>query len=138
MGLMNVVSYEAPWIEEELPELDRSWKPGFANAKEVFLSVLCELEGFDRDAILAELQEEESYCNGAPEALCQRYFNEGTLDECHCEFCYFDRVDGMIGGWASSEEEMRQAALKFYDNNLYFLLEEEWYGGCWSLEQRVF
>ena len=24
MGLINVVSYEAPWIEEELPELDRS------------------------------------------------------------------------------------------------------------------
>ena len=39
MGLINVVSYEAPWIEEELPELDRSWKPGFARAKEVFVRV---------------------------------------------------------------------------------------------------
>ena len=137
-GLINVVTYEAPWVIEELPELDRSWKPGFAIAKEVFLSVLCELEGLDKAAVLAELKEEESYHNGAPEALCERYFNEGTLDECHCEFCQFDKVDQIVGGWASSEEEMREAALRFYDEHLYFLLEEGWYGGCWYLEQKVF
>ena len=138
MGLMNVVSYEAPWIEEELPELDRSWKPGFQRAREIFLAVLCELEGLDKDKILAELEKQESFCNGAPEAVCQRYFNEGTLDECHCEFCRFDKVDQIIGGWASSKEDMREAALKFYDENCYFLLEEGWYGGFWDLDERVF
>ena len=138
MGLINVVSYEAPWIVEECPELDRSWKPGFAKAKDVFLKVLCELEGLAADEVLAELKEAESYHNGAPEALCDRYFNEGTLDECHCEFCYFDKVDALIGGWASSEEDMRKAALEFYDNSRYFLLEEGWYGGIWDLEQKVF
>ncbi len=138
MGLMNVVSYEAPWMEEEFPELDRSWKPGFKRAKEIFLRVLCELEGLDKDEILAELKTQESFCNGAPEAVCLRYFNENTLDDCHCEFCYFDKVDAIIGGWASSEEDIRLAAMRFYDDNCYFLLEEGWYGGFWDLEDRVF
>jgi hypothetical protein len=47
-------------------------------------------------------------------------------------------VDDIIGGWASSEEDIRLAAMRFYDNNCYFLLKEGWYGGFWDLEERVF
>ena len=68
--------------------------------------------------------------------LCCRYFNEDCLDECTC-WCSWDSLYSDLD-LDSSEDSVEDFARALFKDDVYFLTEEEFYGGYWYIDKYIF
>lgn len=69
-------------------------------------------------------------------SLCCRYFNEDCLDDCTC--CMnMDRLYAELN-LDSNENSVEEFAQALFDENVYFLTEEGFYGGWWHIRRSIF
>ncbi|MBO5789240.1 MAG: hypothetical protein J6R42_04770 [Clostridia bacterium] len=108
----------------------------FERAKSILIRVCCEVSGIGEDEIRALLHKAKEWSGSAP--ICNRFFNEDVLDTCTCHFCYMDAVMNLLGGELATKSQIEEAARRLFDENVYFLIKEEWFGGIWTLEQSIF
>lgn len=130
---------EAMEIEDEeersgiLEQIDKRYQKLVAN-RESFISECKKVQEIKEDAVreFMERAEEEPFNHD----LCCRFFNEDCLDECTCGYDLY-RVYKELG-LDYYKDDIATLAKALFDENVYFVTCEEWFGGCWDIDKYIF
>lgn len=103
----------------------------------IFFEELTLVQSFDS----VEADKEMDYCimHAHHDPLCCRFFNEDVLADCTCGIT-MNKIAKFLGVTSplNSEEGKREFAKKLFSDDIYFRTEEGWYGGCWTITQKIF
>ena len=77
--------------------------------------------------------------SGCKDFLCDTYFNHSPLCDCDCSLSLFKNLKKVLQVKQNSDEEFKKAAKIFFNPNVYFHLEEGWFGGApWYIDEKIF
>lgn len=126
-------------IEDEIERgeyMEYIWskKKSLAEKREVLIKECKKVQDFDEKEVRALMIESEK--NPYDHLLCTRYFNEDCLNDCTC---YFD-LEKLYNelGLNYHKNSMEEFAQALFDENVYFLTEEGFYGGWWHIKKYIF
>lgn len=105
--------------------------------RRIFFEELVLVQSFDP----VEAEEEMNYCimHAHADTLCCRFFNEDVLADCTCHIT-LKKIANFLGvkNPLNCDEGKRELAQKLFADDFYFRTEEGWFGGWWSITQKIF
>lgn len=132
--LQNVEDIDDEIERAEYLEYVESKKQDLIDRREALIRECKKVQDFDENEVRALMIEGEEY--PYDHILCCRYFNEDCLNDCTCCFD-LGRLYKELGlnKHKNSIEEFAQA---LFDERIYFLTKEGFYGGFWHIEKYVY
>ena len=132
--MQNIEDIEDELERDEYVAYIESKKQKIIENREALIRECKKVQDFDENKVRDLMIEGEN--NPYYHPLCLRYFNEDCLADCTC---YFDL--GKLYkelGLDEDKNSIEEFAQALFDESIYFLTEEGFYGGFWGIDKLVY